>query len=184
MRKAALALAAACAPLAAAAGPFEGVRKIKLLDGRSAAIEVGEIAFSPAAAEGAAAYRIEWLDEPFADHFLSMRPFKCLEGPGKHWCRAPYPYENRREVREGDLTDLEYDLLFVWKGAGEYGIDMWNGVYYRLAVEGDRIVGRLNEIDLDRLSAPPPPGELRPVRAQDLEEGDPDGHWLPALVIE
>lgn len=184
---AAFAFAALAGPVAAAddddAGPLEGVKTISLIDGAGAKTEIGEIAFV-AGEDGEVGYNIEWADAPFADHFLSMRPFRCLEGPAKHWCRAPYPYEIRRKVTAEDLTDLEYDLLFVWKGAGDYGINMWNGVYYRLAVEGDRIVGRLHEMDMDRLSAPPPEGELRPVREQDLEEAEPESHWLPIVAIE
>ncbi|MEM7545004.1 MAG: hypothetical protein AAF367_05660 [Pseudomonadota bacterium] len=166
----------------ALAFPFEGTRSVQLIDGAGNAHNVGSITFTP---EGdGAAYQIDWAEAPFTDHFLSMRPFKCVEGVEKHWCHVPYPYENNRHVSADDLTDLEYDLLFIWKGATEYGINMWNGVYYRLTVEGDRITGRLNEIDMDALSAPPEDGNLRPVREQDLEESDPESHWLPVVVIE
>ena len=120
----------------------------------------------------------------FTEHFLSMRPFKCLEGPQKHWCHVPYPYEIRRDLSE-DLTDLEYDFLFLWKGATEYGINMWNGVYYQIEAQADgSMVGVLYDMDMDDLSVPPPAGELRPIREADLYEGDPDSHWLPRLVIE
>ncbi|WP_424971247.1 hypothetical protein [Dinoroseobacter sp. S76] len=129
------------------------------------------------------AYDLTLRDGPFSDHFLSMRPFKCLTGAEKHWCYVPYPYENARNIGS-ELTDLEYDLLFLWKGAGEYGINMWNGVYYKLEAEGDRLVGVMHEMDMDILSAPPEDGNLRPVREMDLEPADPDSHWLPRLVIE
>jgi len=129
-------------------------------------------------------YDLVMESQPFTDHFLSMRPFKCLEGPDKHWCHVPYPYEIRRHVSGADLTDLEYDFLFLWKGATDYGINMWNGVYYKLSVEEGRLVGHLHEMDMDILSAPPEAGDLRPVGAYDLEEGDPDSFWLPRLVIE
>ncbi|MEO1550254.1 MAG: hypothetical protein AAFR93_07445 [Pseudomonadota bacterium] len=129
-------------------------------------------------------YKITMAAEPFTDHFLSMRPFKCLEGPEKHWCHVPYPYPIKRSVAE-DLTDLEYDFLFLWKGATEYGINMWNGVYYKLTARPDGgIEGVLHEMDMDILSAPPEAGNLRPVRDVDLEESDPDSHWLPRLVID
>ena len=36
-------------------------------------------------------YSLTLDEESFSDHFLSMRPFKCLEGPNKHWCHVPYP---------------------------------------------------------------------------------------------
>jgi len=119
----------------------------------------------------------------FADHFLSMRPFKCLDGPEKTWCHVPYPYEIERDI-SGGLTDLEYDLLFVWKGSGDYGINMWNGVYYSLSQDGGVLTGTLREMDMDLLSVPPPAGELRPLNPADLHESDPAGHWLPYLVIE
>lgn len=128
-------------------------------------------------------YSVAMREAAFADHFLSMRPFKCLEGPVKNWCHVPYPYEIARNISD-DLTDLEYDFLFLWKGATEYGIDMWNGVYYRLNNEDGRFVGRLHEMDMNILSVPPNAGDFRPVREADLEEGDPDSHWLPVLVIE
>ncbi len=126
---------------------------------------------------------IDMTDTVFADHSLSMRPFKCLDGPGKHWCHVPYPYDIQRNIAD-DLTDLEYDLMFVWKGSTECDINMWNGVYYQLFDEDGTPTGQLMEMDMDLLSAPPSEGELRPLRAQDLHESDPDSHWLPRLIIE
>lgn len=129
------------------------------------------------------AYEIDYTTSAFSDHFLSMRPFKCVDASEKLWCHVPYPYEIQRSLTE-DLVDLEYDLLFVWKGSGDYGIDMWNGVYYRLTSEGDQIIGHLHEVDLGRLAVPPEPGNLRPLRLVDLEEGDPGSHPLPRVVIK
>nr|MDJ0640618.1 hypothetical protein [Paracoccaceae bacterium] len=117
------------------------------------------------------------------DHFLSMRPFKCLEGPEKHWCHVPYPYEIRRDL-SADLTDLEYDFLFLWKAATDYGIDTWNGVYYRLEADGAGFAGTLHELDLGQLAVPPAAGELRPIAEKDLHEADPESHWLPRLIVE
>ena len=128
-------------------------------------------------------YSVEMQDAAFADHFLSMRPFKCLEGPEKNWCHVPYPYEINRNISH-DLTDLEYDFLFLWKGKTEYGINMWNGVYYRIEEDGAALRGIMHEMDMDLLSAPPDAGVLRPLRAQDIHESDPDGHWLPTMIIE
>lgn len=142
-----------------------------------------QIKIATIAVEGDGDYSIAMEDAPFSDHFLSMRPFRCLEGPKKHWCHVPYPYDINRNV-EADLTDLEYDFLFIWKGATEYGINMWNGVYYKLAEEDGRLVGTLHEMDMDLLSAPPEAGNLRPLKATDLHESDPDSHWLPRMVIE
>ncbi|MDJ0827053.1 MAG: hypothetical protein QNJ16_16290 [Rhodobacter sp.] len=164
---------------AAAADPLSGTRAVFLESADGTRLQIATVEF-----DAAGGYAAEMTEAPFTDHFLSMRPFKCLEGPAKHWCHVPYPYEIARQVSDGDLVDLEYDFLFLWKGAAEYGINMWNGVYYKLETDGDRLVGRLHEIDMDILSAPPEAGDLRPVREIDLEAGDPDSHWLPVLVIE
>ena len=166
----------------ASALSLDGEKTISLVDQKGDHHTVASVVFTP---EGnGSTYDIEWRDDAFADHFLSMRPFKCLEGTDKHWCRVPYPYEIRRMVSDDDLTDLEYDLLFVWKGATEYGINLWNGVYYKLENQDGRLSGTLFEMDMDKLGVPPETGNLRPIREVDLEEGYPESHWLPRLVIE
>ena len=140
-----------------------------------------EVATLDVAGDGT--YTVNMSETSFTDHFLSMRPFKCLEGPVKNWCHVPYPYEIRRDLSD-DITDLEYDFLFVWKGATDYGINMWNGVYYRIEADGAGMKGILHEMDMDVLSAPPAPGELRPLAPKDIHESDADSHWLPRLIVE
>lgn len=157
-------------------------RTVSLLEGDGTRHKIGTITFEDNDSLGN--YSVEMVDDVFADHFLSMRPFKCLEGPEKHWCHVPYPYAIRRTASSNDLTDLEYDFLFIWKGATEYGINMWNGVYYRLVEENGKLSGVLHEMDMDLLSVPPAEGDYRPLQAKDLHEADPDSHWLPELVIE
>mgnify|MGYP001812802912 CR=1 FL=1 len=156
---------------------LDGKREVFLLPTKGERIKIADLSV----ADGI--YSISMNETEFTDHFLSMRPFKCLEGPEKHWCHVPYPYEIRRDVSD-DLTDLEYDFLFLWKGATEYGINMWNGVYYVLEQDGEQLVGRLHEMDMDILSAPPDSGELRPVTSNHLEPGEPESHWLPVLIVE
>jgi len=153
-------------------------RTVYLESGDGARIEIANIQVD---AQGS--YSVSMDDNAFENHFLSMRPFRCLESAEKHWCHVPYPYENKRNI-SADLTDLEYDFLFVWKLANEYGINMWNGVYYKLEQSGDLLKGTLHEMDMDTLSAPPDAGNLRPVEAKHLHESDPDSHWLPQLVVE
>ena len=169
-------------PLQAFALELAGRKTIRLVDAQGNDVIIGSIDFAPT--PSGTSYKIALSEAEFGDYFLSMRPFRCLAGPDKHWCHVPYPYENRHEVSDTNLTDLEYDFLFVWKGATDYGINMWNGVYYKLEIEQDRIVGRLHEMNMDILAVPPDAGELRPIQPGDLEDGDPDSHWLPLLVIE
>lgn len=128
-------------------------------------------------------YSVTMSADNFSEYFLSMRPFRCLEGPKHHWCHVPYPYAIARNVSV-DLVDLEYDFLFVWKGASEYGINLWNGVYYRLSDADGKIVGQLYEVDIKLLAVPPAKGDMRPIRAKDLHASDPGSHWLPVMVIE
>ena len=172
---AALMLAAGTA--AAPAAPLaDGRHRVVLETAQGEAVEIAVLEVA------GGAYTVTRAAAPFTDHFLSMRPFKCLEGPDKHWCHVPYPYEIARATGEG-LTDLEYDFLFLWKNATDYGINMWNGVYYVLSDGPDGITGHLHEMDMDILSAPPEAGDLRPVTRADLEPGEPDSHWLPVLRI-
>ena len=159
-----------------------GAYAIELLTTDGPPLNVGTLDLTETA-PGQFGYQIDWDDSQFSDQFLSMRPFKCLDGAKKQWCRVPYPYENKRTLSADDLTDLEYDLLFIWKKQGDYGIDMWNGVYYDLERSETGLTGQMNEMDMDILSAPPDDGNLRPIEAFDIEPADPDSHWLPSLVI-
>jgi len=81
------------------------------------------------------------------------------------------------------LTDLEYDLLFLHKTHQEYGIDAWNGLYFKLAVSGDGLTGELRETDLNVLQAPPEDGDLRPIDPNELYEPS-DKHWPRRVLIE
>lgn len=129
-------------------------------------------------------YRVTLDDELFGDFFLSMRPFRCATHGDKMLCHLPYPYENRRRIGRDDLTDLEYDLLFIARSPTEYGIDPWNGRYFRLRWDGDEIVGRMHETDLDILAAPPDEGDYRPLAdAEMLPVDASSSQWAPVLKI-
>ena len=159
-------------------------RALMLIDGDGGAVQVATVTFAAPDADGARGFAIAWDDARFSDHFLSMRPFKCLEGPEQLWCRVPYPYEIARKIRPGDLADLEYATLFVWKPKGAYGIDLWNGVYYVLEERPDgSLVGVLHDYDMNALGIPPDAGDLRPIGPADLTTGPEDGRWLPRLTI-
>ncbi len=129
-------------------------------------------------------YRFELADEPFGDYFLSMRPFRCISQEDKMLCHLSYPYENRRRIDSDDLTDLEYDLLFIARSATEYGINPWNGRYFRLRWEDDSIVGEMHETDLEILAAPPDAGNLRPLADSDMIPVEASSsQWAPRLLI-
>lgn len=155
---------------------------ITLLGNDDEAIKVGTL-HTDAADNGGSSYKIKWDNEQFEDHFLSMRPFKCVPGGKKLWCHTPYPYEIKRQFNDEDFTDLEYDLIFVWKPEGEYGIDLWNGVYYQLETTDYGWKGTMMEYDLGILGIPPEQGELRPILEKDLHEASVEDHLLPFVEI-
>jgi hypothetical protein len=129
-------------------------------------------------------YTLNLDTEYFADQFLSMRPFKCLMGGKQVVCYVAYPYSNKRYIEAGDLTSLEYDLLFLHKSPAEYGINLWNGIYYKLQFDGEEIIGQLMELDMNLLSAPPEEGVIRPITDDDIFEGDVDNQRFPKLLIK
>jgi hypothetical protein len=128
-------------------------------------------------------YKIKLETAEFEDHFLSMRPFKCLPAGEKLWCHTPYPYEIKRQITDDEFTDLEYELIFVWKPKGEYGINLWNGVYYKLEATKFGWKGIMQEYDLNILGIPPEAGELRPILKKDLHEASTEDHFLPFIEI-
>jgi hypothetical protein len=134
--------------------------------------------------DAAGGFRVTLNDELFGDFFLSMRPFRCMTHRDRMLCHLPYPYENRRRIARDDLTDLEYDLLFIARSPTEYGIDPWNGRYFRLRWDGDDIVGEMYETDLDILASPPEAGDYRPLANAEMLPVQAGGsQWAPVLRI-
>jgi len=167
---------------AALARPLEGKKAIYLVTAAGQEMMLGTVTFTPKG--GHSEYVLALEDAPFTDHFLSMRPFKCIEGADETVCHLPYPYKLRRQVAGDDLTDLEHELLFLHKGAGEYGINFWNGIYYDLAVTEDgSIKGSQKAIDMNMLASPPAQDYVRLISKDDLVEVDGANRRFPTLVI-
>ena len=171
-----------CAHSIQAENVFSGQRIISLIDNDGSKYEIGTINFNQENEK--VMYNITLDDTKFSNEFLSMRPFQCINQPKQMLCHLIYPYEKVGYITSDDLTDLEYDFLFLHKSPSEYGINAWNGLYYLLTVESDKLIGNLNEVDLNVLAAPPEDGDLRPVTKDMLYEVDPINHMYPSLVIE
>ncbi len=176
------ALVVIAAPHAAWSAQLQGVKKVHLVSQSGEEVVIGTVEF--AARDGQTGYSIK-IDNPgFSEHFLSMRPFKCLEGAEQMVCHLPYPHALRRQVTAEDLTDLEYDLLFLHKSSGEYGINFWNGIYYDLVLGPDgTITGTLKETDMNELASPPVEEFGRLIGPANLSEADGATHRFPRLVI-
>ncbi len=164
-----------------AAELFAGTKSIALINGDGEPYEIANILFEQHSDK--ITYKIEIDDSKFSDEFLSMRPFKCIHEGKLMVCHLVYPYEKQGYITHNDLTDLEYDLLFLHKSADEYGINAWNGLYYTLQIESDKISGQLHEVDLNVLAAPPEEGDIRPVTSDMLYAADPVHHMYPKLTI-
>lgn len=129
-------------------------------------------------------FKINWQEDKFSEHFLSMRPFKCIEGD-QMLCHLPYPYKTRGLITKDNLMDLEYAFLFIHKGEGEYGINFWNGVYYRLQPSPDGgFKGEVWETDMNELASPPEQEYGRPIGNDDLVRGAEGKHRFPTLEIK
>ena len=126
------------------------------------------------------------LDAPeFSAEFLSMRPFSCLAGEKEMWCHLAYPYDLKKQISAADLTDLEYALLFLHKPQTGYGIDPWNGLYFKMSLgEDGAITGTLHDVNLDPLGVPPADRSARLIGPENLTVSDPATHRFAKIEIK
>lgn len=157
-----------------------GTKRVELRTRDGATIPIGTVTFTP----GPDTTRFAlYLDRAkFKDFFLSMREFKCIEGPEVQ-CYVPYPYANPGLVTGGDLTWLEHALLFMFKTPADYGAKLSNGLYYALRPTDEGLVGTPQAIDLNDIAAPPQDAAIPPFDAATRTEILPDTRWIEALVI-
>lgn len=165
------------------ADEFPDSAEIYLLDGDQNEFKIGEVTFSNMDND-ATAVVVDIDNSVFTEHFLSMRPFRCIEGDTEWFCYLEYPYDLRSVVSKDDLSDLEYQLLFIRKAPSEFGIDAWNGLYYQLELQGDgSITGNLLEGDLNSLQSPPAEKFAKPVDLFEFIEADKSKRLFPQLRI-
>lgn len=158
---------------------------ILLVDQQGQETRIGQLTLTPTK-EHMHEVKVSMDNSKFTDHFLSMRPFKCITGEAYQLCHLPYPYENKRIVSADELTDLEYDLLFIRRSPTDYGINPWFGVYYKMAWNDQGTIpetGTLHEVNLDLLASPPEAGNFRPIPEYELHEADASQHHWPQIKI-
>ncbi len=160
------------------AGQYE--IRLESADGKLT-ILLGTLEMKPS--NGGWGYKLNLNEAQFGDYFLSMRPFKCMSDNINMLCYLSYPYQLARHIDKADLVNLEYDLLFIRRKATDYGINPWNGLYYRLRWESDKIIGEGHEVDLDLLAVPPENDDLRPINDEDLHAVDAGQLWLPKMLV-
>lgn len=163
-------------------GPWPDTARIYLIDQAGEELDIGQVRFSEPDNEDTGV-DVELDSEQLIDQFLSMRPFRCLTAAAEWFCYLPYPYDLARTVTPEDLTELEYQLLFIWKSPKTFGIDAWNGVYYRLVRQDDgTITGHLLQGDLNVL-ADPPEKFSHPIDLFEFTEEGADNRLYPSLII-
>lgn len=162
-------------------------KNINLIGKDGKKLKVGTIIFTTkvdSKSKDEQTFEVKWDDTKFSEHFLSMRPFKCIDGP-QTFCHLGYPYKTKKLITKTDLQDLEYALLFVHKNEKEYGINFWNGVYYRLKREPNgSITGTVWETDMNELASPPEKEYERLIGGSELVEGSEGKHRFPKIIIQ
>lgn len=171
---------ALAAPGAAWAWDLAGTRTVTLHTRDGQAIPIGTVTFSPQGERTGFALQLD--HKPFKDFFLSMKEFKCIEGAEIH-CHVPYPYASPATVTPADLSWLEHALLFLYKTPAEFGARLWNGVYYRMEITDEGIVGTAEAIDLNLISAPPADAAVAPYVPAERSEIAPGSRWIGKLTI-
>jgi hypothetical protein len=176
-----LSLVVSFAARAAPALP-EGTKAITLISGAGEKLVIGHVTF---AKDGDGATFALKMDAPeFQDEFLSMRPFRCAAGDKETWCHLEYPYDLKRRITADDLADLEYSLLFLWKPPSGYGIDTWNGLYFKLALGDDGTLGGpVHDVNLEPLGVPPADRSARTISPADLNPADAASHRFARVEV-
>lgn len=169
---------------AAPAALPRGEKTVTLVSQDGSRLDIAKATFTSGPKPGRITFTLTLLDGPFQDEFLSMRPFRCLPDKKEMWCHLAYPYENKKEISAADLQDLEYALLFLFKPPAGYGIDAWNGLYFKMVLGADgSLTGTLHETDMNVLAVPPADGELRPISHGALSQVDADTHRFHKIEI-
>jgi hypothetical protein len=172
-----------CQAGAALAGEpaLEGAKDIVLHTRDGQAIVIGVATFTPKGAE--TDFKLTFDDKKFAEYFLSMREFKCVEG-ADILCHVPYPYAYPSSVTPENLSWLEHALLFIYKSPNEYGARMGNGLIYTMKITPQGIVGTPQSIDLDEIATPPDNLSVAYYGSDHRYDLQPGARWIEKLTIE
>ncbi|MBI2275845.1 MAG: hypothetical protein HYU74_00695 [Dechloromonas sp.] len=167
--------------LPAQAWEMRGEKTLLIEPREGSPLRLGTIVFKPAGE--LTQFEIKLDDHVFKDYFLSMKEFKCIEGQNEIQCHVPYPYANPRTVSTVDLRWLEHSLLFLFKLPKEFGAKLWNGLYYRLQLSDEGLVGTPEAVDLAQIGAPPADPSTPPYGPGDRSAITPETRWFPRLLI-
>ena len=158
---------------------LSGSKTAILVSNSGEKIIIGKVAFTQTAKGTQAVFTAD--AKVFEERFLAMRPFICLDGDKHSYCH--FPYRSPQIINDNDLTDLEYQFMFLRKPRNSVSLDPTSGLYYELKKTANGFEGALREVDMTPIIVPE--GDMtRPIKREGLFVSDPSGHWLPRLVIE
>jgi hypothetical protein len=166
-----------------AAWSLQGEKSLFAMTRDDQKIKLATVIFTPVDGDRLS-FKIVWAEGRMKDYFLSMREFKCLDGKVEVLCHVPYPYQSPATVSATDLAWLEHALLFMFKRPNDFGANLWNGIYYQFSTTENGLVGRLQAIDLNRISAPPSNSLLPPYRKMDRDDLPEGSRWIRHLSVE
>ena len=166
---------------AAYAWDMTGTKTLSLVTRDGQTIDIGTIDFTPQGDH--TDFDVHMNFAKFKDFFLSMREFKCLDGPEEVQCKVNYPYKHPNSVTPNDLRWLEHSLLFFFKTPTEFGAKLWNGLYYKLSLTPEGLAGTPLLADLNQISAPPADLSKPPYDSTDLIEMAPGTRVYSQLLI-
>ncbi len=170
--------------LPAMAWELAGVKTIKLHGRDGVVVPIGTVNFQSQGEK--TAFTVQMDHARLKDYFLSMREFKCVDAGVEVQCHTPYPYANPRTVLAtgADWVWLEHSLLFLYKLPKDFGAKWWNGLYYKLKLTDQGLVGTPEAIDLNLISAPSAKFTEAPYGPAQRSEIAPDARWFSKLTIE
>jgi hypothetical protein len=162
---------------------LEGTKKVYLVSSGNELTHFANVTFTDIEDNEKVAYTVSIIDKPFENQFLSMRPFQCMMGKKQVMCHVPYPYEKSGFITRSDIAGLSYDILFLHKNPAEYGINLWNGIFYKLELKEASIEGTLYEVDMNTIASPPETKGL-PFTEDLVFEADLDNYVYPRILIK
>ena len=168
--------------LPATAWEMSGLKTLYLQGRDGQKTPVGTVTFTPQGDK--TGFTVKMNPAQLKDFFLSMREFKCLEGTGEIQCHVPYPYPNPATISGTDMVWLEHSLLFLFKQPKDFGAKWWNGIFYRLHLTHQGLVGTPEAIDLNQISAPHADLTRPPYGPAQRSAMEPEARWFNRLTIE
>jgi len=175
-----LLLALLLTSLGARADGLDGEKVVFFGNAAGERVAIGLLTLTPVA-EGRWKFKFALDPNRFAEYFLSMAPFRCMQTPRRSLCH--FPYGQRDEVSANDWSALEYQLLFMYKAPAALSINSRSGMRWKLHREGDRLVGTLYDADMEPIIVPSANRD-DPLTAEFLQPAETGSHPLPELVIE